>query len=262
MSDYSLRLDEREVERYRFMAALARSDEASDWAAAGVGPGARVADVGCGPGAMTAVLAELVGPGGAVVGVDAEPDTVARATEMVAGLPQASATVGQADGSGLDPGTFDVAMCRHVLAHNGGRERAIVDHLATLVRPGGAVYLVDVDIPSASVRPEPEGFDFFQAYAAFHAARGNDLRVGLRLGDLLETAGLAVERYRAAGQVMRLPEGVRPPVWAAREAMLAEGAATQSDVDRWEAAFDRIDAAETRPWMYMPVFLAVGRRPG
>src|SRR3712207_7951330 len=34
---------------------------------------------------------------------------------------------------------------------NGGREQAIVDHLASLVRPGGTVYLVDVDATALRV---------------------------------------------------------------------------------------------------------------
>jgi hypothetical protein len=46
-----------------------------------------------------------------------------------------------------------VAVKRHVLAHNGGAEQRIVDHLATLIRTGGAVYLVDVDLTGLRIRP-------------------------------------------------------------------------------------------------------------
>jgi hypothetical protein len=59
---YALELDEREVERYRLMADQARADEADLWELAGIGPGARVADVGCGPGAMLPALSAAVGP--------------------------------------------------------------------------------------------------------------------------------------------------------------------------------------------------------
>ena len=54
---------------------------------------------------------------------------------------------------------------------------------------------------------------------------------------------------------------MRGPQWAAREAMVAEGVATRDDVARWDAAFERIEAADERPWTFVPVFLAIGRRP-
>jgi ubiquinone/menaquinone biosynthesis C-methylase UbiE len=76
MSTYSLALSEVELDRYRIMATTAAADEAAWWAAAGITPGARVADVGCGPGALLAELARTVGPEGRVTGVDAGPAAV------------------------------------------------------------------------------------------------------------------------------------------------------------------------------------------
>ncbi|MFL6220181.1 MAG: hypothetical protein ACJ742_16820, partial [Actinomycetes bacterium] len=59
---YPLELDPGEVERYRLMAEQARAAEVDLWELAGIGPGARVADVGCGPGAMLPALSAAVGP--------------------------------------------------------------------------------------------------------------------------------------------------------------------------------------------------------
>ena len=90
-------------------------------------------------------------------------------------------------------------MLRHVLAHNGGAEDAIVTHLATLVRPGGCVYLVDVDGTAMRTLPERADLtDLSDRYAAFRAARGDDNRAGLRLADRLVRAGLEVVEFRAA----------------------------------------------------------------
>ena len=61
MSTYTLRLSEVELGRYRMMAEAARLAEAAQWAGAGIRPGARIADVGCGPGAALAVMAREVG---------------------------------------------------------------------------------------------------------------------------------------------------------------------------------------------------------
>ena len=129
------------------MAEQARADEADLWELAGIGPGGRVADVGCGPGAMLPALSAAVGVDGRVHAVDADPAAVAAASALAAaaGLANVSVAEGRADRTGLEAGSLDVVMLRHVLAHNGGAEDAIVGHLATLVRPGGCLYLVDTD---------------------------------------------------------------------------------------------------------------------
>jgi SAM-dependent methyltransferase len=258
---YSLALSEQELLRYRMMAAIAADNEATEWAAAGIGPGARVADVGCGPGAVLRMLAERVGAGGQAVGIDADPGAVAVARQQTAGLPQGRADVGQADATGLEPGGYDVVMCRHVLAHNGGREAAIVAHLASLAAAGGCVYLVDADATAMRLTAgEPDLDDLDERYRELHRARGNDLSVGLRLGDLLTGAGLAVERYACRAPVFRVPPGMRPPSWAARAEMAAAGLATGADIKRWEQAFARLDSAERRPWLFPAYFVAIGRR--
>jgi len=51
-----------------------------------VAPGQRVLDVGCGSGWTTALLAHLVGPNGAVLGVERVPGLVARAGAALDGL--------------------------------------------------------------------------------------------------------------------------------------------------------------------------------
>ena len=57
------------------------------------------------------------------------------------------------------------------------------------------------------------------------------------------------------------PAGVRPPSWAAREALVAAGMASAEDVRRWDRAFQEMAAAPVPPTVFAPVFTAVGRRP-
>jgi SAM-dependent methyltransferase len=206
------------------------------------------------------LLAERVGASGQAVGVDADPSAVAIARQQTAGLPQARVQVGQADATGLEPGAWDVVMCRLVLAHNGGREASIVAHLASLAASGGCVYLVDTDAFALRyTASEPELQRLQQRYWDFHRAKGNDLSVGMRLGDLLTDAGLTVERYACRAPVLRVPPGIRPPSWAARDDMVAAGFATEADIKRWEEAFARLDTAEHRPWLFPASFVAIGR---
>lgn len=51
---------------------------------AGLEPGMRVLDVGSGPGDVSFAAARIVGPTGAVTGIDAEPSMVAFATTRAA----------------------------------------------------------------------------------------------------------------------------------------------------------------------------------
>lgn len=264
MADYTLAVSDAEIARYRLMAQHALAEETRQLGLAGVEEGAVVADVGCGPAAMSVELAAMVGPTGRVIGVEREDEALAAARRMVAGsgVENVELRQGTATETGVDAGTVDVAMMRHVLAHNGGDEQAIVDHLASLVRPGGAVYLVDVDLTGMRMLDgDPELDELVDRYAAFHSARGNDAMVGLRLGRLLETAGLVVEDFTGSYSIIQIPPGIRPPLWAARDAMVAQGAATEQDVERWGAAFDRLDAATVRPTIFAPLFVGIGRKP-
>lgn len=264
MTGYALRLSDEERARYRFMAETAVQTEGDRWAAAGIVGGATVADVGCGPGAVSVVLAGLVGESGRVLAVDGDPEAVAaaRETAALAGAANVTVTGGDAAATGLAPASVDAVMIRHVLAHNGGREQAIVCHAASLVRPAGSVFLVDIDDGGLHVRPEdPDVVDLHDAYRRWHADKGNDLAVGLRLAELLTGAGLDVTHFEGRYQIVGFPPGMRPPGWAARDALVAAGLATPDDVARWAAAFERIDRQEQRPTLFAPIFLATGRRP-
>lgn len=263
MSGYALRLGGTEVERLQAMASWAHDAESELWRLAGITTGARVADIGCGPGAVLRTIADLVGPTGAVLGVDANVQAIDRARTMIAqaGLVHARVHHADAEATGLAAGSHDVVMLRHVLAHNGGREQAIVDHLSTLIRPGGTLYLADTEFSAIRVRPAiVEYIEMNERYLEFQSARGNDLHVGLRLPELLSAAGLHVVLYRGLFSIAVWRPGWRGSAWAAREAMLAAGFATPEDLTRWRQALTRLDTAAQRPTTFVPIFLAIARK--
>lgn len=74
-------------------------------------PPARVADLGCGTGTLSVLLAEA---GHDVHGIDLSPEMVRRARAKAADLP-VSFVVGDASEPDLPPGAFDVVLSRHVL---------------------------------------------------------------------------------------------------------------------------------------------------
>jgi SAM-dependent methyltransferase len=264
VASYALQLSDGEVQRYRRMADTAVGAERGLWEAAGIIEGAAVADVGCGPGAVSVLLAGAVGGGGRVWAVDADPQALklVAAVAARAGLSNVETVVGDAAATGLAPGSLDVAMLRHVLSHNGGREQAIVDHLAGLVRPGGCAYLVDVDYTAVRMHPVDQDLDdLSDRYRELHRRRGNDISVGLRLGELLGAAGLDVVDFTGRYMIGKPPPGLRPPAWAAREALVEAGLAEPADIERWSTAFERADGRRDRPIRFSPVFVGVGRAP-
>ncbi len=264
MDDYTLVVTEAELTRYRMMAEAARTEESDVWTGAGIVPGAVVGDIGCGPAAVAVVMADLVGDDGRVIGVERDPEALAMARRVVAdaGSQNVELRQGEAAASGIAPASLDVAVMRHVLAHNGGREQALVDHLVSLVRPGGSVYVVDVDLTAIRVlHADPDLHDLTESYVEFHRRRGNDPQVGLRLGDLAAEAGLTDVEHRGWFNIVPMPPGLRPPAWAARDAMMAAGIIDEADVARWQAAYERTDLREVRPTLFAPLFSVVGRRP-
>lgn len=259
---YALALGTAEVSRYQLMADHAMAEEADLWRLAGIVDGAWVADVGCGPGALLPALADAVGPAGKVTGIDADPAVVAAAREYTAGSGRIWVSEGHAEQTGLPAESLDVVMLRHVLAHNGGREDAIVAHLATLLRPGGCLYLADIDGTAVRIMPDDDAdlTECQQRYATFYTRRGNDPRAGLLLAERLRRAGLEILAFRGSYLIREVPPGFRTPSWAARAAMAEAGEATTEDISRWAQAFECLDAAHIRPTLFAPLFVAVGRR--
>jgi ubiquinone/menaquinone biosynthesis C-methylase UbiE len=104
-------------------------------------PPARVADLGCGTGSLALLLAA---EGYAVDGVDFSPEMIRRAREKAVPTsgPGVTFTEADADDPPLEPGGYDVVLCRHVLW-------AMPDPAATLQRwtgllvPGGRLVLVE-----------------------------------------------------------------------------------------------------------------------
>lgn len=75
-----------------------------------------------------------------------------------------------------------------------------------------------------------------------HGSR-TDVSAGLRLGERLVRVGLEILEFRGTYLIGPVLAGMRTPPWAARDAMVAAGVATEEDVARWASAFDWFDAA-------------------
>ena len=108
----------------------------------GMQEGWHAIDCGCGPIGGLAVMAEMAGPAGRIVGVDLNKAAIQRARSIVAALELGNVELFAGDIHELDAaavgGRFDLAYTRLFLMHQPDPVRTL-SQIARLLRPGGWV---------------------------------------------------------------------------------------------------------------------------
>jgi SAM-dependent methyltransferase len=161
---------------------------------ADVDPGMRVLDVGCGPGALTAALAERLGRAN-VSAVDPSEPFVEACRARVPGV---DVVVGNGEALPFQDGTFDATLSQLVINFMGDAE-AGVREMARVTRPDGVVASCVWDYPGEMTLLRV----FWDAAGEVEPTRGAaaDERVVMRwcgegeLGDLWRKVGLGGVRF-------------------------------------------------------------------
>jgi ubiquinone/menaquinone biosynthesis C-methylase UbiE len=113
-------------------------------------PGQSVLDVGCGTGTLAIAATRQVQPTGAVHGIDASPQMIARATRKAAkaGAP-AVFHVAAAEQMPFPDGSFDVVLSTLMLHHLPRKTRQqCATEIRRVLKPGGRVLAVDFGRPT------------------------------------------------------------------------------------------------------------------
>lgn len=210
--EYLLGYRQSEQERLQAQALQLAHESAWLFEQLPVGPGDRVVEIGCGPRGCLDLLANRVGPSGAVVGVERSDDAVAMARAFVAeqGLSNIEVVHGDARATGLPKESFDAVTCRLVLVNVPQPEEILAEAVA-LARPGGAVAFHEADwLPHICDPPSAAWDRAIEVLAAYSISNGIDLFVGRKLPRLLRDAGLVDVQSRPVIHVYPPGHGRRP----------------------------------------------------
>lgn len=163
--------------------------------------GHTVLDAGCGPGTDLPALAERVGDGGTVIGVDRDPAMLDRARARTDGLRQVELREGDVHALPVAPGTIDRAKVDRVLMHVDDPAAALAQ-LHRVTRPGARIGLAEPDWDTLIVDAgDLETSRAFTRYTSAEVVR--NATVGRGLARLAEQAGFRVETVYATTPVFR-----------------------------------------------------------
>jgi ubiquinone/menaquinone biosynthesis C-methylase UbiE len=175
---------------------------------AGLVPGMRVLDVGCGPGDVVFLAARLVGPEGTVIGVDTSPEAIEQARQRAAAVGLTNVHFVAQDLAELvvdEP--VDALIGRLVLQYLADPAQ-VVRRLASLVEPGGVVAFQEADMEdrvySELVCPIYE--TAIQRIKQTFLRIGSDPRIGQRLAQIFREAGLPAPQMILHARVEHGPD--------------------------------------------------------
>jgi protein-L-isoaspartate(D-aspartate) O-methyltransferase len=164
--------------------------------------GQRVFHVGCGSGYYTAIMAEVVGPEGAVVAVEVDPELAALAAENLKGYPQVRVVPG--DGAAVVPPESDAVLINAGVTHpqpgwmeclaEGGR--MLLPLCVGIPENPGKVLAVQITRKGAGFEADPYSiFGLYSSPSLRDPARQALLHAGLHLKRMAGLRSVRLEEH-------------------------------------------------------------------
>lgn len=288
-AEYILGTHDEEARRLGFQHRLWSDLAHATWRRAGILPGHKVLDAGCGPGFAMMDLAELVTGdsnhrgGGRVIGVDESARYVERANAaaQARGLErEALALVGDVQrlretlagaGDRLGPmgcagdGVFDLAYMRWVLCFVPRPADVIMD-IARLLKPGGRLCVNDYfNYESLALAPRCGAFErVVEAVGVSWRSRGGDPDIVARVPGMCRAAGMRVTHLACEQRVARPGETMW--MWAETffriyvPTLVQHGFLKASEAEAFTAAWGEWSRNPDAFWAAPPVYHLVAER--
>ena len=233
---YSLATGEDAEYRLKIVNSVHGADTEAFLLRAGMKPGLRVADIGCGTGVVSCWLAKLAGVGGHVVGVDISEAQIqsARKYALEFGLTNISFQSTGCYETGLSSDSCDLVFSRFMLMHVQEPMRAILE-MKRILKPGGLLAIEDGDFNSIYAEPPSAAYKrMFELYRLIGMAHGEDFLIGRKLYRMALEAGFHSVSARLAQPAFTEGDAKRLPEWTLAEAapeLLKAGLTNQAEID-------------------------------
>lgn len=208
---YLLGHTEHELKRLDVQGDLYRDITRRAFTEGGIEEGMRVLDIGCGTGDVSMTAADVVGPAGAVLGIDRGDAGLVAARAKADRLGVSHATFEKHEVSDYrSDRPFDALVARFVLMHQPDPS-ALLRAVLPNVRPGGVVVMIESDMAllAAGRHSEPHSalYDEIVRWKCdVVGGAGADLRAGGRLRSTFLQAGLATPSLRLESRLEGGPE--------------------------------------------------------
>ena len=234
MERYVLRGGRWGYERLQLLARVRRADTLELLRRAGLRPGLRCLDLGCGGGEVTFEIAQLVEPGGSVVGIDMDEVKLALAIQAagerrLTNIEFRAANVNDWD----EPGAYDLVYSRFLLQHL-SRPVELLRRMWAAIRAGGVIAVEDADFDGLFCHPENSAFDFYRRMLPrVCELNGGDTTIGRKLYQYFLQVGIPAPELRLRqdfGATADTKDLAVSTLEASADAIVGAGLATADEV--------------------------------
>lgn len=260
--DYVLGTHDAEIARLGLQHGVWRERMLAAWDRAGIAAGARVIDVGAGPGYATLDLAERVGPRGSVTAVERSGRFVAHGAAQCRARGLTHVRYVEADVlEPLPANSVDATWCRWVASFVTA-PATLVANVAAALRPGGvAVFHEYANYATWRMAPRRPLLEEFVAHVmGSWRDAGGEPDVALQLPTLLEARGCRIRHLEPIVWVLRPDQ----PAWRWLASYVETGPQRLLEGGRVDAEWiaqlhEELRAAERTPGtrMFTPMVLEI-----